>query len=274
MPKDFNHQDAVFWGKFILSAEKMYDKGKRSPVASVPLPGDFVRTRNISMQARVEFLHEEEFIGFIAEAPSQPGQQVAVFHGSQTLFDWIDDFEFALEKFPYLDAKVNGESIKTEYGFTQLYESFSFTDLKTGSVQTLAQYLGSIEKVSSYTVVGHSLGGALAALHAAAVAYRGVHVTAYTFAAPMAGDKAFAEYYHSLIYDSYAIVNEPDIVPQLPGHVLGYEPPGQIVTINSLEVPEIKRCLRCYHRLGTYLYTLGCKSCDLGSCRAKNVKAE
>ncbi|WP_198851800.1 hypothetical protein [Alicyclobacillus sp. SO9] len=251
-----------------MAAEQLYKRGEKDPVGAVRLPGQWRRTQNIAMQARVEFLHQSEFIGFTARDLDNPQHEAIVFHGSQTIFDWIDDFEFSLDSFPYIGTNWSSDMpVRTEYGFTQLYESLRFTDVETGTVQSLAQFLSTVSNEVSYTVAGHSLGGALAALHGAAVGYRGAHVTSYTYAAPMVGDKAFAEAYQSLVKTSYTIVNKPDIVPKLPGSLLQYDSIPQMILINSLEYPEIKHCLTCYHHLTSYLYTLGCSDCDLGLCR-------
>lgn len=257
----FDKRKALFWGRFIRAAEVMYSSGINNPLPPSPFPPKWTHTTNITMEASLDFLQHREFIGFIAKSQTNPAEQVVALHGSQTLLDWIDDFEFSLTNFPLLTS-----SGKTEYGFTQLYSSFVFTDVVTGKIQTLEEYLQGLTSDTVFTIAGHSLGGALANLHAVMVAHAGCRVTPYTFAAPMVGNHEFVSTFQAAVDNSYTIINRPDIVPQLPGTLLGYETLPTSVYINSLEHSNIRRCLICYHALATYLYTLGCDTCQLGSC--------
>jgi hypothetical protein len=98
-------------------------------------------------------------------------------------------------------------------------------------------------------ITGHSLGGALAVLCAHILQAEGwtVH-SVYTFGQPRVGDRAFAAAYNglkagqasSLSFETdrpdacptlgsqtFRLVNENDIVPRLPGWVLGYRHAGQ-----------------------------------------------
>ena len=57
--------------------------------------------------------------------------------------------------------------------------------------------------------------------------------------------------------------NKPDWTPAPPGSILGsYQVPTGI-EINSLNFPNIKQSIYCYHALYTYLYVLGDRSIGL-----------
>lgn len=69
-------------------------------------------------------------------------------------------------------------------------------------------------------VTGHSLGGALATLIAAALVYNNVvsssDLELYSFGMPRVGDKNFAYNYDKLLTNSWVIVHNRDIVPHFP----------------------------------------------------------
>ena len=69
-------------------------------------------------------------------------------------------------------------------------------------------------------VTGHSLGGALASLTAAALIYQGEvepsNLELYTFGMPRVGDKEYALNFDRLVWNSWNVVNYRDIVPHAP----------------------------------------------------------
>jgi pimeloyl-ACP methyl ester carboxylesterase len=121
--------------------------------------------------------------------------------------------------------------------------------------------------VSSVTVCGHSLGGALATLLALDVAANTVYKnpSVYTFGSPRTGDSLFASTYDQVVKNSYRVANRLDIVPTLPppvdyDHVLNlYE----LNPIRFLPLPPkvlVKFDPGCEHSLQTYLYLLSLQS--------------
>jgi hypothetical protein len=187
-----------------------------------------------------------------------------VFRGTIGVFDWIDDFEFRLVNFT--DVPNGG---RTEDGFTQLYNSLSVRIPGSTEQSSLKEQMAALGSGLSLTVAGHSLGGALAILHAAVVASSdpSIELELYTFAAPMVGNATFVATFEKLVPNSYRIYNKPDIVPTLPSAWLGYEQVNTGIQINSQLYP-IKHSLECYHSLLTYLYVLGSTKYGLGGCAA------
>ncbi|QSO48882.1 lipase family protein [Alicyclobacillus mengziensis] len=260
------NQQTIVWGQFILCAVDMYKSGNLNPPQPTYFPAGWKLVKNIHAEAVVGFFREKEFIGFVAQSTQQSHQFACVLHGSEGIADFLDDFEFILTDFNLVQ---NGG--KTEYGFTRYYESFSFVDPDTDAQQNLTEYLQELsneETLPSFVVSGHSLGGALATLHAVVLAEKGIDVDVYTYGSPMVGDSKFVQVYSNLVKNSYRIVNIPDIVPQLPGTLLGYEHVPRLFEVNSLDFPQIKRSISCYHALSTSLYVLGSTGTDLTSCRA------
>ncbi|MCL6445172.1 MAG: lipase family protein [Alicyclobacillus sp.] len=263
---DLNRRQAIFWGEFIELAYATYVPGVPNPLPPTNFPSGWRLVKNITADAVVSFVDQKEFLGFLAQSTTNPNEFAVVLHGTEGIMDYLDDFEFLMTDFNLVS---NGG--KTEYGFTRFYESFSFVDPVTGIVQTLQEYLNDLsvlKPLPSFTVAGFSLGAALATLHAVVLASRHFPVEAYLFASPMVGNQTFVQTYNALVPHSYRIVNKPDIVPRLPGSLLGYAHVNTLFEINTLNFPEIKRSIVCFHSPNTYLYALGAMNTDLGTCRA------
>jgi hypothetical protein len=155
-----------------------------------------------------------------------------VFRGSTSDFDWETNFATKQERaefdrqiiqqqivadkeqvYPYEGASKSGALIHR--GFVQAY--FSVRD-------QIHDYIRS-NPVSTVTVTGHSLGGALATLCAIDVQYNfssKVTVEAYTFGAPKVGNEGFQESFNRRIPNSYRFVAGMDLVPELPRWWQGY----------------------------------------------------
>ena len=73
-------------------------------------------------------------------------------------------------------------------------------------------------------VTGHSLGGALASLASAWLAYYNIaprqNIILYTFGSPRVGDYKYAVQHDQLVNNSWRVVNFDDIVPHLPPLIL------------------------------------------------------
>lgn len=264
MTPHFNRREAIFWGDFIKVAVGMYAPGVINPSQPANFPNGWRLDKNIVGTANVGFSRQKEFLGFLAQSLSNPKQYAFVFHGTKQLDFFLEELEFQL-----IPSPMSSGYGKVEKGITRIYESMLFIDPKSGDMESIRHYLrNSRGNRPSYTVAGHSLGGALATIHGAILAEAGFPVTVYSLASPMIGDQAFVNTYNQLVAKSYRIVNIPDIVPKLPGELLGYEHVKGKIAINSLKYPEIKHDLSCYHDLATYLYVLGARQINLRGCRA------
>lgn len=252
MSISLDHQKAIFWGEFIEVAVSMYIPGVTNPPQPQIFPEGWKLVKNINAEAVVSFFRQKEFIGFVAQSLNEPNRYAVVIHGTEGVADFLDDFEFLMTDFTMVP---NGG--RTEYGFTRFYESLSFVDPQSGESQSLEDYLKGLNQTDLFTTTGSSLGGALATLHSMVLASRNISVEAYIFASPMVGDNTFVNTYNSLVTKSYRIVNKPDIVPQLPGTILGYGHVNTLFEINSLNYPGIRRSIRCFHSVSVYVYILG-----------------
>jgi pimeloyl-ACP methyl ester carboxylesterase len=112
------------------------------------------------------------------------------------------------------------------------------------------------QPVTSLTICGHSLGGALATLLALDVAANtglGSALTSSTYASPRTGDPSFADTYNQVVPNTVRIANRLDLVPKLPLPPL-YEHVAQVTDLNPML--KVKLDLLCEHHLTTYLHLL------------------
>ena len=117
--------------------------------------------------------------------------------------------------------------------------------------------------ISSMTICGHSLGGAIATLLALDVAANAKvpNPTVYTYASPRTGDPSFVSKYNKVVTNSYRIANRIDLVPKLPLPPV-YDHVAELYELNPMQLlpfpPRIlvKPTLDCEHSLVSYLYLL------------------
>ena len=204
---------------------------------------------------------DEVSIGLICQDPT--GNVAIAIRGTEGTLEWIHDAEFLSVPCPFLAGAGH-----TEDGFTAMYES-----LRTGVASSSPTVVSALAKlpfphpVTSVTICGHSLGGALATLLALDVAANTVYKnpSVYTFGSPRTGDSLFASTYDQVVKNSYRVANRLDIVPTLPppvdyDHVLN---PYDLNPIRFLPLPPkilVKFDPGCEHSLQTYLYLLSLQS--------------
>lgn len=196
-------------------------------------------------------IDDEVSIGLMCQV-KQAGDVVIAIRGTEGILEWIHDAEFALVPCPFLAGAGH-----TEDGFTDMYESLR-AGAATGS-PTVVNALGTLafpRPVTSVTICGHSLGGALATLLALDVAANTAFTTpaVYTYGSPRTGDSLFASTYDQVVKDSHRVVNRLDVITALPPTFVGYE---HVLTPDELNPVRLVKCtLICEHSLATYLHLL------------------
>lgn len=205
---------------------------------------------------------DEVSIGLICQA-DQTGDLVIAIRGTEGILEWIHDAEFLMVPCPFLAGAGH-----TEDGFTAMYES-----LRTGTESDSPTVVDALAKlpfphpVTSVTICGHSLGGALATLLALDVAANTVFSdpAVYSYGSPRTGDSLFASTYDQVVKNSYRIANRLDIVPHIASsrrlrHVLN---PYELNPIRLTPPPPkilVQSTLTCEHSIVTYLYLLSLQS--------------
>jgi len=136
------------------------------------------------------------------------------FRGSQTIDNWIHDFEFF--KTPYPD--VPGAYV--HYGFYTAYTVIQ--NFVRSNVRALVNKYPS----KPITIAGHSLGAAISAICAIDLVRQGISTPSkmrvFNIGQPRVGNQGFATYYNSHGFPTYRIVNQRDIVPHVPPKILNF----------------------------------------------------
>jgi Lipase (class 3) len=196
-------------------------------------------------------IDDEVSIGLMCQV-QQAGDVVIAIRGTEGILEWLHDSEFALVPCPFLVGAGH-----TEDGFTDMYLSLrTGADPASPSVVKALATLAFPQPVSSVTICGHSLGGALATLLALDVAANTVFTqpAVYTYASPRTGDSLFASTYDQVVENSYRITNRLDVVTTLPPTFAGYE---HVLTPYELNPARLVSCtVICEHSLATYLHLL------------------
>jgi hypothetical protein len=138
------------------------------------------------------------------------------FRGSESIQDWIEDSKF---------VRRNWNGISVHEGFSDALEEV---------FPQLHDYL--VKQTRPIIFCGHSLGGALAILAAWYARRNGSIIEAvYTFGQPRVGDHSFKNSYFYLGLSSltWRVVNDSDIVPRLPGLLIGYRDVGNMALLNG-----------------------------------------
>ncbi|HMD38640.1 MAG TPA: lipase family protein [Candidatus Acidoferrum sp.] len=188
------------------------------------------------------------------------GEAVVAIRGTDGILEWVQDAKFLTEPCPFLPSAGN-----TEDGFTDMYKS-TVMDAANGSKPVAGALSGLpwAKQVSSLTICGHSLGGALATLLALDVAANGSapfnNPVAYTYASPKTGDPQFVNVYNHMVPNTNRIANRLDLVPKLPlpplyEHVLGLFELNPVLAVLPPKF-RVKPEIPCQHFLHSYLFLL------------------
>ena len=203
-----------------------------------------------------------QIVSFGLVLQDEDNNVVIAIRGTEGVWEWIHDAEFLQVPCPFLATAG-----KTEDGFTALYKSLRIAANPAAS--TVVNALATLpfkKPVGSMTIIGHSLGGALATLMALDVAANAgfKNPAVYTYASPRTGDPLFVDVYNAVVPNTVRIVNRIDIVPTLPAsppyaHVLGlYELNPVVFTPVPRVLVRFDLC--CEHHITTYLYLLSLQS--------------
>lgn len=197
-------------------------------------------------------------MGLILQAAAG-SEVVLAIRGTEGIKEWVQDAQFLDEPFTFVAGGGRSED-----GFTDMYRSMTVEE--GAGAPTVVKFLGTFawkRAVSSLTVCGHSLGGAVATLAALDVAANAAapfnNPTVYTYASPRTGDHDFAVKYHETVTTTYRFVDTVDLVPKLPG-IFPYRHVTDAINLDSLTLIPPRVRLQpnplCWHILSSYLYLI------------------
>ncbi len=183
---------------------------------------------------------------YVAQNTTQPAQYAIAIRGTDWCFpvNFKEDFTVTSQSAPGFgpsDLLVSNGALD---GLNEI-NSVTSAPIAGGSAVTFLQYLqnqyaaGGFDSFDVY-VTGHSLGGCLASITFPWLVetWNGatsLNVKAYTFAAPTAGNAAFASYATSLSasgpYYYWAVANPRDLAPQAWSNLANVIPQGIVVSV-------------------------------------------
>jgi triacylglycerol lipase len=254
----------VEFGLLAMYAEDMYVDGALLPTAEpriatagwdivAYLTGqDVLIPSPDASRQRLSVDHTQRvFYGFLAKSHSDPTSFVAVVRGTDGLVEWLIDAEFLLVPHP----RVPG--VQIEQGFWSVYQTMSLADL-TGATtfQNASEGIARTVGAGAVTVVGHSLGSALATYLTDDLAgFSGITLSACLFASPRTGDAAWAARFQARSYQLYNYIL--DLVTHVPS--LGYATlPNATVIMPKTAQAGIRLDIFCNHHVVCYCAMIGC----------------
>jgi len=152
-----------------------------------------------------------------ATCPIAQGQFLAMVRGTELRIEWLDDVRIAADTIT-LD---NGVKAEAWTGFYSIYNSMML--VRDGSRMLAAEGIAEAVGGATVTVVGHSLGAALASyltydLARPDIGKLGNNVFGWFFASPKPANQVFADRFATVV-SMYSVVNwQHDLVPTLPPH--------------------------------------------------------
>jgi Lipase (class 3) len=275
---------AVTLGKLVNVAYAMYEGANGNPLPTPPSPimTGFEFVAWVQMKDFIISSTDYAFYGFIARDTSKVNGYVLAIRGTQDLEEWWDDLT-SMVLVPMTGFGQVG------YGFSRIYQTmrviYPSQPLAPGAMAAraapvsmesagtfAAQVSAAVQRhaaaqaaapaaaapvpvpLMSITVAGHSLGSALATLYVAenSLIKQAQVPLICTLASPRVGDPTFASTFDGLGIESWRVVNELDLVPNLP--FFGFLHVAVEYTYNSGS--ETVWSLECWHSSDTYLHLL------------------
>ncbi|TQI80524.1 lipase (class 3) [Serratia fonticola] len=172
--------------------------------------GDSIRRKMLDVS-----LQNSDRVCYGYLANNSAGDYVAVIRGTDGAEEWLDDFDFILRQ---PDAPLQG---LVDGGFYGIYQTLQFSHGANTS-QPLAVGIAQTVANANVTVLGHSLGAALATYLSAELAalLPTSQITTCLFASPKPGNSEFADYFQNTVLNYQVFNYQRDLVPMAPP--LGY----------------------------------------------------
>ena len=243
-------------GELVACAFDMFRPSDLAPTADPRLsPAWIIRGYITALDAVLPSLGplqlgDKAYYGFLAESAQKAGQFVAVIRGTADTAEWAIDADFRQVRHP-----AGG---MVEEGFYGLFHSMRYrpSDPAGTPDSPLGPGIARAVDQGTVTVIGHSLGAALATmatLDLATVQGLGSRVRGRFFCSPRPGDQAFADVFGHSVADAAAYILPDDLVPKVPAG-FGYAPLHCTMVVGpDIAQSVIKDSRACFHHIYSIL---------------------
>jgi triacylglycerol lipase len=169
---------------------------------------------------QTESIADPGAFGFVVREDSSRAILISI-RGTQTPAEWLADF--VPVPVPFFESPGMG---LVHVGFAIFYHKIR------GTIQSV---LDTVDPATRITVIGHSLGGAMAILCAADIErnMQKKNVDVCTFGGPRTGKIDFRIRFNHEVPTSYRVVNALDIVPHVPSVITGWNHVGREIDVNG-----------------------------------------
>ncbi|MFL5285830.1 MAG: lipase family protein [Rhodopila sp.] len=187
---------------------------------------------------------------------------VVAIRGTDGYQEWLEDAQFPPVPYrPKLPLPPDAAGALVEQGFWGIYRSLELTDTHGKPIGPLAEAIPIlVDPDDDVVVTGHSLGAPLATYLTLDLARGplGSRVRGCYFASPRPGNTAFVTFFDQVVGSNYVLYNYLlDVVPTVPGEVLGYRSLSKKRVIWPQEAQaDIKLGIGCSHHIVCYLAML------------------
>jgi alpha-beta hydrolase superfamily lysophospholipase len=251
----FNPTDAAQKANFVQFAYNMYSSNSNT-LAPAPDPGLAALGYKLLFYLSAHDFQNVKFYGYLAAPAASPGDLILAIRGTEDLNEWLLDFAA-------LPLPFQGMGLVAA-GFRAIANSFQLTDA-TGatatSLTTAVANVNSTTPVTSVTVLGHSLGGALATHTAAELASTkpagpSLNLSLWTYASPRVGFPDFVSRFNKEVPSTYRIWNALDIVPNVPTFPYVHVNQSEELKQDQDQISHLAVNPLCEHHLSTYQWLL------------------
>ena len=211
------------------------------------------------------------YYGYVARSKVDPTSWTVGVRGTEGIVEWIIDGQFLPQSHP------RGGGIEVEHGFWSIYETLQLVE-PDGQLKNADAAAGISALVGSdeVTVVGHSLGSALATyLCFDLERHLGKQVRACLFASPRTGNDAWVDAVAATLQDRCTVFNYLlDLVPHLPSRP-GYSTVrNELVILPSTAEAGVKVEVRSHHHVLCYAAMLSYATFQAHEGALRDVDAE
>ncbi|SFN77012.1 lipase family protein [Xenorhabdus japonica] len=231
----YTYKEAANFAAFVLYAAKMNEQYYNNPTPPVDprIEEDgwkviaYISANDLSFSVTPRKIVWPDHVcyGYVAEKSNSPGEYVVAIRGTdpsiflEDLHDGLIDFTSPWTRFP---------KVEVSQGFFSVYDSMKLITIEPESYHDysnlkLAEAITRLIGVNcQFTIVGHSLGSAIASYLMYEIGSIAPNHSACLFACPRPGNREFSKYI-TQNFSNFAVFNYiDDIIPHLPPDILGY----------------------------------------------------